>query len=202
MNAMAAGSEGRVVLAGSSWGFWAEENLGIQDFTAVMLDTSTLATQSPTAAPQTAHSFAPTANSVDADHTPAPATFTSSERPTSSPIETFSPAISNPAPASSPADTASPTASSPDALAEATTPPTLLSASPSPITLPEDGGLPANATADGGPASSKAITTPIVAGVVSACAAVGLLAVALRAVRRRRQRRLADSSEDEDSGWF
>lgn len=38
-----------MVLAGYSWGNWAEENLGIDDFAAGMLDTSTLAaTQSPT----------------------------------------------------------------------------------------------------------------------------------------------------------
>lgn len=48
LSAMSAGSDGRIVFSGSSFGSFEETNLGIGDLVGVMLDTSLLATPSPT----------------------------------------------------------------------------------------------------------------------------------------------------------
>lgn len=51
LNAMASGADGRIILAGRTYGSWGQTNLGEGDFVGLMLDTTALVTGAPTSAP-------------------------------------------------------------------------------------------------------------------------------------------------------
>lgn len=51
LNAMASGADGRIILAGKTYGSWGQTNVGEGDFVGLMLDPNVTATGAPTSAP-------------------------------------------------------------------------------------------------------------------------------------------------------
>lgn len=153
LGGIAAGSDGRIILAGKSYGSYAETNLGEGDLVGVMLNTNASVAASPTPAP----------SAVVAPSTPT-TTVPPNDAPSFSPSPTRTPPT--------PETPATPPAPTPASNTAPTVPPAPLAPTPAP-------SLAATPATPLGTTQGASNVVPIAAGVASAVAGAALIALGL-----------------------